>query len=83
MILHKSPWFFVNNCLFSHFSKEDFDILEIQYENLGNTNVLLTRNLENVFHAPKSLHPKYYAIIITGSKKFNSEDLTAGEALLK
>ena len=65
-ILQNPPWFLVNSCLFWHFWG-DFDISDIQYQNLVNT--CWPKNSENVFHAPKSPHPKYYVIIITGSKK--------------
>ena len=57
------------------------DILDnhIQYENLDNT-VMLARNLENVFHALKSPHPKFHVIIITS---IEVRGLTIGKVLLK
>ena len=65
-ILH--PLVFTQQFPFWHFWG-DFDLLDVQYQNLVNTNILLTKNLEDVFHALKSPHPKYHVNIITGSKK--------------
>ena len=41
--------FLIHSCLFSHF-KENFDILDIQYQNLGNT---CCPKIQKIFSCPK------------------------------
>ena len=66
-IQQKGLTFLSNCCLFCNF-RPIFDLYKSEYQYLVNT-VLLTRILENVFHALKMLQSRYHLVWTPRSKK--------------